>query len=305
MRASIIIPTYNRAEKIINTLNALQRQTNAHFDIVVVVDGAKDDTAARLSHFKSVFPLKVIDQENRGRSGARNEGVKESAGDLLIFYDDDMLPYEDSVSKHIAFHSDHPGAAILAGYPAEFETKDKTDFQNYRAWLNERWLAPYREGLTRMDFQNFFLAGANFSIKRSAFVALNGFSISLRDNEDYDLAYRALEENQELWFDRNNIAIHDDPITCSSYIRRLKQYRAEESKLMRLYPKSQRAKTRLKEKISPVKKSIYWIFAWPLWNTFIDRFNILRLLPKKIRYNLYDIITHSQSVVFNKGDHAP
>jgi glycosyltransferase involved in cell wall biosynthesis len=297
MKVSVVIPTYNREKKVLQTLKALQYQQYDDFEIIVVVDGSVDNTAATLNSYQSIHPLKVISQPNRGRAGARNSGVKFSQGEILVFYDDDVVPAADSIVMHAKFHELHPGVAILAGNPAEYVEKRKTDFQNYKAFLCERWLSPYKKGLNELGYDNLFLAGANFSMKKEAFVRLSGFSETLRDNEDYDIAYRAMDNGLAVWFDFNNIAIHDDPITCSSYIHRLQQYTISHSGDYLLYPKGNKKKCSTL-KPGRMKMLMYWIFSWKFWVEVVDGFNFLLMLPKRLRYKLYDVITFSQSEFF-------
>jgi glycosyltransferase involved in cell wall biosynthesis len=291
MKVSVIIPTYNRANKVLHTVQALQIQRYTDFDIIVVVDGSQDATVEILTSFQSNKPLCVIDQTNSGRAVSRNAGAKRSDADLLIFYDDDTIPDRDSVARHVEFHLKTPTAAILGGNPVEYQEKKKTDFQNYKAFLCERWLAPYNNGYSRLTFDNLFLSGANFSIKRSAFNSLNGFSEFLTDNEDFDLGYRALENKLEVWFDYDNIAIHDDLISCKGYVGRLREYARShagtKSRYARVGPGASYP--------GMLKSFIYQIFSGNIWVSIIDHFNLFLILPKNIRYKLYDIITFSQA----------
>ena len=74
MEASIIIPTYNRAEKLRRCLEALSVQTQPapDFEVVVVVDGSSDGTLEMLASFETSFELRVIQQPNAGQSVALN-----------------------------------------------------------------------------------------------------------------------------------------------------------------------------------------------------------------------------------------
>jgi glycosyltransferase involved in cell wall biosynthesis len=294
---SVIVPTYNGARKIVNLLHCLTVQSVADFEVIVVVDGSTDNTLDVLRQFEGTFKkFSVIAQQNYGRSIVRNNGAQAAIGALLIFYDDDMSPYPDSVSRHQEFHK-KISSAVLAGHQAEFHSADKTDFRNYKAHMAKKWLAPYNRGLSRLTADNFFLSAANFSIERGIFFKLSGFNSSLKDHEDYEFAHRVLNANFELWFDSDNIAIHNDLVTCRSYIARLRQYEKEERKLAELNPDI--ARTRLMKQTIPMfKKSIYWLFSFGFWPDLIDNFNLLLLLPKIIRFKIYDIIVFSSSKVY-------
>lgn len=89
---SVIIPTYNRARLAERAIGSVRRQTFRDFELIVVDDGSDDETAETLARFGS--EIRVIAQENRGVSAARNSGLGAAHGELLAFLDsdDEWLP---------------------------------------------------------------------------------------------------------------------------------------------------------------------------------------------------------------------
>lgn len=89
---SIIIPTYNRASFIVNTINAFVAQSYPRFEIIVVDDGSKDNTEEVM---KSVTDPRVSyhKKENGERGAARNYGLAIAKGDYVNFFDSDDLAY--------------------------------------------------------------------------------------------------------------------------------------------------------------------------------------------------------------------
>ncbi|MEQ8686742.1 MAG: glycosyltransferase, partial [Imperialibacter sp.] len=76
MTISVIIATYNGRHKIDNILSSLESQNIRDFELVVVVDGSSDGTAAFLQKRLSLLKeLMVLEQVNKGRAGARNAAV--------------------------------------------------------------------------------------------------------------------------------------------------------------------------------------------------------------------------------------
>jgi len=294
-RVSIIIPTYNGASKLPSLMDALAVQTNRDFEIVVVVDGSTDNTLAVLEKYKLIFQrLKVIHQQNAGRSIVRNRGVKEANGDLLIFYDDDMIPYPNSVQRHIEFYESH-NQAILAGMTIELQTRDKTDIQNYKSHLSEKWLTPYTEDFTSLNFSNLLFPAANASMAKSTFIRLNGFDERLTDAEDYDLAYRALEMGVPVYLDKSNKAIHQEFITAKSYIGRCRAYSKANRKLIDLHPNRRTAKPNKK---NLMERTLYHFFANSLFVKMIDADTLKTIVSKKLRYKFYDIVIQACAVEF-------
>ncbi len=100
--ASIVIPTFNRARRLELTLASLVHQTDPRFEVVVVDDGGTDPTPAVVEGYAGRLRLKLVRQPNGGRSAARNAGVREAIGDLLIFCDDDSIAAPGFVACHLA-----------------------------------------------------------------------------------------------------------------------------------------------------------------------------------------------------------
>ena len=102
---SIVIPTYNRASFIEKTVRSLLEQNYDSFEVIVVDDGSKDDTAEvldritdkRLSYFK---------KENRERGAARNFGARLAKGKYVNFFDSDDLAYDHHLEAAFKVISD-------------------------------------------------------------------------------------------------------------------------------------------------------------------------------------------------------
>ena len=92
-KVSIIIPTYNRAEFLLDALESVRQQSKKPFEIIVVDDGSTDHTRKVL--FESTFKVNYIYQKNCGPAAARNKGVAVATGDVIAFLDDDdlLLPH--------------------------------------------------------------------------------------------------------------------------------------------------------------------------------------------------------------------
>lgn len=86
-RVSAIIPTYNYGQFVCDAVDSVLAQTYPDVECVVVDDGSTDDTVERLARYGD--RIRIISQENRGLSGARNRGIAEATGDYLAFLDAD------------------------------------------------------------------------------------------------------------------------------------------------------------------------------------------------------------------------
>ncbi len=296
MTISVIIPTYKGENKIANILGALAKQTHKEFEVIVAIDGAVDNTEAIARQFTNMFQhIKIITQPNRGRAAIRNFGAKNATGELLVFYDDDMIPLPNSVEEHTNIHQKYTDI-LLAGNQQEQVAINKTDIQNYKATLTDQWTRKYVERITVLDGENLFFSASNCSVSKKTFDRLEGFDERLSDSEDYDIGLRALATNIKVLFDKENVAIHQDFITARSYVLRLRQYNEAHKMLARLHPGMRSGQN----KSMPLfKRLFYAFFAWPVFLFLIDRYNIFFMLPRAARYRLYTFVIFSLSAVFH------
>lgn len=111
---SVVLATYNRRPILERTLDALARQTQAGFRVVVVDDGSTDDTWERLEARAGGDPgLEIIRQENRGQGPARNRALERVDSRLVLFLGDDIVPGEDFIAEHLAAHDDGEPRAVV------------------------------------------------------------------------------------------------------------------------------------------------------------------------------------------------
>ena len=97
---SVIVPVYNVENYLSECLESILNQTFHDFEIICVNDGATDNSYDILKDYAQKYEnIKVINQENKGLSGARNTGIEAANGDYLAFIDSDDLVKEDFLEK--------------------------------------------------------------------------------------------------------------------------------------------------------------------------------------------------------------
>ena len=97
---SVVIPCYNGAAFLRETLDSVLAQTHAPLEVIVVDDGSTDDSAAIAESYGP--PVRVIRQRNQGESVARNRGIDEARGDWIAFIDSDDVWKPGKLERQLA-----------------------------------------------------------------------------------------------------------------------------------------------------------------------------------------------------------
>src|SRR5215204_5307150 len=109
---SVIIPCYNQAHFLGEAIESVLAQSYPHFEIIVVDDGSTDNTFEVASHYSKV---RLIRQENRGVSRARNAGLRESEGSYVVFLDADDRLLPGALDAGLECFEAHPESAFVDG----------------------------------------------------------------------------------------------------------------------------------------------------------------------------------------------
>lgn len=104
---SVLIPTYNRANMVVEAIQSVLIQSYQDFEIVVVDDGSTDDTKARIDEIGDQR-IRYYYQENTGRPGARNHTLRLAQGQYLTFLDSDDLYLPEKLRVQVAFMEANP-----------------------------------------------------------------------------------------------------------------------------------------------------------------------------------------------------
>ncbi len=117
---SLIVPVYNVEKYIKKCLDSIFKQSFKDFEVVVVNDGTKDNSMDIVKKYN----VKIIEQENKGLSEARNTGIKNACGDYLVFVDSDDYIEKDLLKKINESLDNDPD---VVRYQAKFIKNDITN----------------------------------------------------------------------------------------------------------------------------------------------------------------------------------
>jgi glycosyltransferase involved in cell wall biosynthesis len=109
-RITVVIPVFNSARTVEETIDSALAQTFGDFEIVAVDDGSTDTSAAVLAQYAS--RIRIVSQPNRGLSAARNAGVKAGQGELLAFLDADDAWQPDYLARMADALDKDPGCVL-------------------------------------------------------------------------------------------------------------------------------------------------------------------------------------------------
>ncbi len=191
LRASVVIPAYNRLDLLKPVLAAFARQRGvADLEVIVVDDGSKPPVRELFDSLGLGPQFKLVTHaENRGRGAALNTGLEAARGEVVIFCDSDIEPGERFVAEHLEFHeqSGDPRSTCLGALEYGI------DAGLYGTLLGARSNPRLRGGERRVDWKQWFTD--NWSFRRSL-LAERGLRFDERHRvwgwEELDLA-RQLE----------------------------------------------------------------------------------------------------------------
>ena len=181
MTVSIIIPTYNRADVICQSLETWTKQTLpvTDYEVIVVDNNSTDNSAALINDFiKNFSNFHYLKEKKAGSTNARHAGAKMAKYDYLIFADDDGLFNPACIEEILKVYQQNEKVDAVAG---------KIDILWDRT--PPKWIAPYEFMLGKLNYGNevitstdLYLNGGLFSIKKSVFEDLKGFNPDLIGN---------------------------------------------------------------------------------------------------------------------------
>jgi glycosyltransferase involved in cell wall biosynthesis len=288
---SVIVPTYQGADHILNTLNSLERQRFRDFEVIVVIDGSTDSTERVIKEATFTFSLQVCVQPNKGRAGARNAGVSVARADTLIFFDDDLVFEGDVLSQYHTLTQE--GYPIVVGGLYGVPSSGPDEFFNYTKYLDSKWVSGITE-TSRGVLKHPYLTAANCMLSLEAFKQLGGFDERLRDAEDFDLAIKAFEKHIPIVLDKEILVGHHVQTDFGTYAKRLVEYQKARKMLARVNPDATKHFAASVRR-SRGKKILYAWLSGQYWIDLIDK-NVFRIMPRKLRFRIYDLLLTAHSV---------
>jgi len=201
---TVIVPTYNRKKLLKNLLNSLLSQSYPanKFEIIIVDDGSKDGTREMVGIYQKGTNrnLKYFYQQNKGPGAARNTGIRNSEGSLIVFIDDDCIASSNWLQEIIGGFDDFNVAGV-GGRIKTIATKSIiSEYCSYIGVMEK----PIMQGDTVK-----YLVGANSSFRKEHLNAAGWFNETIPlGGEDLDISFRLEQAGYKLKFNPEAVIYH-------------------------------------------------------------------------------------------------
>ncbi len=177
---SVVIPTYNRAEMLVQAVDSVLAQDYPNFELIIIDDGSSDHTAQLLKNYSQRLCYHY--QSRQGVSAARNRGTRLAKGKYICFLDSDDLWQPKKLSRQAAFMEAHPQFPLCSTDEIWLRKGVRVNpckqHRKYSGWIFERCLPLC------------IISPSSAMLRREFLIQIGGFDRALPVCEDYDLWLR-------------------------------------------------------------------------------------------------------------------
>lgn len=204
---SIIIPSYNSAKTIAETIKSLLNQNYREKYEIIIVDSSKDETPDIVSK----FPVRLIKQKSIGPAAARNLGVKNAKGEIIVFIDADCIAPKNWLKNLLKPFSDKSIVAVAGTYRTKNKDSIIARFTGYE--IEQR-----HEKMSKFDNIN-FVGTYNCAYRKKIFLKFGGFDEKFVQAEDPELSFRISEKDYIIKFQPSVYVYHYHPDSLIKYLK--------------------------------------------------------------------------------------
>jgi glycosyltransferase involved in cell wall biosynthesis len=231
-----IIPLYNGARWIEQSMASVLSQTLQPDEFVVVDDGSIDDGPAIVEKWAQSHPIRWLRKPNGGQSSGRNFGVAHSKSALIALLDQDDVWYPHHLESLVEEFKRHKGPQLGWAY-SDFDDVDADGKLVSRAYVSHSHLENPKRHLTAILGHGIIIQPSATLVSRVAFEAVGGFDERLCGYEDDDLflrIFRAGFDNAYVPYSTSQWRIHS--LSCGASDRHDNSLRLYIKKLLDTFP---------------------------------------------------------------------
>ncbi len=187
-KVSVIIPTFNRAHIICDSIDSILRQTYKDFEIVVVDDGSTDDTEHVLAAYGD--KIQYIKVSHVGSSEARNIALRQVDGEYVAFLDSDDLWYPEKLEKQMALIESDSRIGIVHSFSEIIDNQGSTLDKETGERLNFHYSALKRGYHYSAMARQCILWPSTIVVRKACFDEFGLFDPRVEAMEDWDFYLR-------------------------------------------------------------------------------------------------------------------
>jgi glycosyltransferase involved in cell wall biosynthesis len=229
VKLSVVIPTYNRQEILKKCISSVLHQTYSanNYEIIIINDQSSDETELILKVVIKQFPdrIKYFSQHKKGPAAARNLGIKEARGDIILLLGDDMIPAHTLIEEHVKVHAkfNHCDKIIVLGYivwPSFIENNRFIQFlDDHEIQFSYKEIEKHEECVSWCDFYS-----SNISLSKKLITDTGLFDeeFPYAAFEDTELGYRLHKNGAKIIFNKNAVVSHWHSMNLKTYSSRMR-----------------------------------------------------------------------------------
>ena len=254
---SVVIATYNRGPQLLDLLRDLGAQDldPAQFEVVVVDDGSTTPVGPAIAALDLPYPVAVLSQTNTGAAGARDRGIRQAQGSVIVITDDDMRVESDFLSEHLRLHQ--AGYTVVMGQiNAAAGLRDMPLFERFHAHQLAHYVTQLHRG--KATVLGVRLCTGNVSVRRRDYLAVGGFDPALQRSEDRDLGLRLERSGANMTFSQRACVVHNSNHTSlATWMGRAFAYGQCDTRIADKYPDMETASPwRLFYRVNPLQRPL-------------------------------------------------
>lgn len=184
---SVVIPAFNAAKFIVETIESVLKQTYQPIEIILVDDGSYDSTVSLVEE-NFGDRVRLVSQKNAGPSAARNRGICESSGKYIAFLDADDIWLPKKIEKQVAVMEKHPELGLICGDMIDFDSNGRETKSHFeKNGFDEIF---FGDGLYIVNaffklFNKNFISTPTVILRRSILDMRDLFPLEFRFSEDH------------------------------------------------------------------------------------------------------------------------
>ena len=187
---SVILPAYNAAEFLNESIDSILHQTYQNFELIIVNDGSTDNTQAIIEQYADPRIKCIQHDQNKGLVNCLNEAITLSKGEYIVRMDADDIAFNNRIQLQVAYLNEHPAVSIVGTHALFFEKDINAQLPNWELDLNTNTVSEIKKALA---WENCIIH-PTVCIRSEVAKSLL-YDVAQINYEDYDLWMRAIAHN--------------------------------------------------------------------------------------------------------------